>query len=257
GEMVPDRVFPVKPVRRPDADEKATREAVDMIRTAKHPLLLIGAGANRKRTGRALKAFIEETGIPFINTQMGKGDVDERHPLFLGTAALSDHDYLHCAIQHADLIINVGHDVVEKPPFFMKLGGKEVIHINFSSAEVDDVYFPQLNVVGDIATTVNHLGRHLEKQEHWDCSYYKTLKKDIDAHLHEGAADSRFPIIPQYLVSVVRATMPSDGIVALDNGIYKIWFARNYLCHQPNTLLLDNALASMGAGLPSAMGAAI
>ena len=51
--------------------------------------------------------------------------------------------------------------------------------------------------------------------------------------------------------------MPEDGIVALDNGMYKIWFARNYRTHVANTLLLDNALATMGAGLPSAMMAAM
>ena len=49
--------------------------------------------------------------------------------------------------------------------------------------------------------------------------------------------------------------MPSDGIIALDNGVYKIWFARNYKAHTPNSVLLDNALATMGAGLPSAMAA--
>ena len=51
--------------------------------------------------------------------------------------------------------------------------------------------------------------------------------------------------------------MPDDGIIALDNGVYKIWFARNYKAFQPNTVLLDNALATMGAGLPSAIGAKI
>ena len=44
--------------------------------------------------------------------------------------------------------------------------------------------------------------------------------------------------------------MPDDGIICLDNGVYKIWFARNYTARQPNTVLLDNALATMGAGLP-------
>ena len=250
------RLFTVKQIRRPDADEKATLEAIDMIHKAKHPLILIGAGANRKRTSVALKRLIDHTGIPFFNTQMGKGVVDERHPLFMGTAALSDNDYLHCAINKADLIINVGHDVVEKPPFIMEQGGKKVIHINFLSSAVDEVYFPQLNIVGDIATTVNHLDRHIEKQHHWDFSYYKTLKKEIESHIKEKAADRGFPILPQHLVSAVREVMPPDGIVALDNGVYKIWFARNYYCHEPNTLILDNALASMGAGLPSAMGAA-
>ena len=73
------------------------------------------------------------------------------HPLFLGTAALSDHDYLHCGIERADLIVNVGHDVIEKPPFFMHHGGQKVIHVNTFTAQVDDVYFPQLEVIGDIA----------------------------------------------------------------------------------------------------------
>ena len=73
----------------------------------------------------------------------------------------------------------------------------------------------------------------------------------------EGSAEDRFPIVPQRIVADVRKVMPPDGIVALDNGMYKIWFARNYRTPVSNTLLLDNALATMGAGLPSAMMAAI
>ena len=65
----------------------------------------------------------------------------------------------------------------------------------------------------------------------------------------------RFPCYPQRVVKMVRDVMPDDGIICLDNGVYKIWFARNYRAHQPNTVLLDNALATMGAGLPSAMAA--
>jgi acetolactate synthase-1/2/3 large subunit len=58
-------------------------------------------------------------------------------------------------------------------------------------------------------------------------------------------------------VKDIRAVMRDHDIIALDNGVYKIWFARNYRAHQPNTILLDNALATMGAGLPSAMMAAM
>ena len=186
---------------------------------------------------------------------MGKGVIDERHPLFLGTAALSANDFLHNAIRHADLIINVGHDVIEKPPFFMEEGAQKVIHVNFFPAEVDDVYFPQLNVVGDIAHSVHSLADMVDPAEHWDFSYFKKVKSEVDSHLHKYFEDKRFPTLPQRLVNVVRQALPEDGIVTLDNGVYKIWFARNYECYQPNTLLLDNALATMGAGLPSAMAA--
>jgi acetolactate synthase-1/2/3 large subunit len=72
-----------------------------------------------------------------------------------------------------------------------------------------------------------------------------------------GGDDARFPPTPQRVVRDVRAVLPDDGIVALDNGMYKIWFARGYRTHLANTILLDNALATMGAGLPSAMMAAM
>jgi len=248
-----DRIFDVVGFRRPDASEMALQEAAKMIEQAKMPLLLIGAGANRKRTSQALTAFIEKTGIHFFNTQMGKGVVDERHDKFLGTAALSSDDFLHCAIGRADLIINVGHDVIEKPPFFMEKGGTKVIHINFSPAAVDEVYFPQLNVVGDIASSVIQIAKYIEDTSNWDLSYFDRIKTEVESHLSKYSEDNRFPILPQRLVHIIREELPEDGVVTLDNGVYKIWFARNYECYQPNTLLLDNALATMGAGLPSAM----
>jgi acetolactate synthase I/II/III large subunit len=248
-----ETVFPVIGHRRPDATPTALDEAAAMVESAQRPLLLIGAGANRKRICAALTDFVEKTGIPFFTTQMGKGVVDERHPLYLGTAALSDNDFLHCAIDHADLVINVGHDVVEKPPFFMHHGGMQVIHVNFSPAEVDAVYFPQLNVVGDIAYSVQQLAQKIVKKSHWDLSYFNTVRAEIQNQLAQYFSDSRFPTLPQRLVQVLRDTLADDAIISLDNGIYKIWFARNYRCYAPNTLLLDNALASMGAGLSGAM----
>ena len=247
--------LPRSRARRPIAEGKAVKQAVEMIEKAKSPLLLIGAGSNRKMPARMLRSFVDKTNIPFISTQMGKGVLDERDPLFLGNAALSANDFLHRAIANADLIINVGHDDIEKPPFIMESDSFEVIHINFSSAEVDPVYFPQLEVIGDISNSIWQIKERILPQGSWDFSYALKVKKAVDAHLLEGADDPRFPMLPQRFVADVREAMPSNGIIALDNGVYKIWFARNYKAYEPNTVLLDNALATMGAGLPSAMGA--
>lgn len=243
--------------RRPVAEEKAIKAAVDMIEKSRRPLLLIGAAANRKQSSKMLKKFVDKTGIPFFSTQMGKGVVDERHPLFLGNASLSANDFLHRAISHTDLVINVGHDVVEKPPFFMQQGGFKVIHVNYLTAAVDPVYYPQLGVIGDIANSVYQLKERIKPKKKWNFSYFHEVKERLEQHLQEGVDDDRFPIYPQRLVSDVRKAMPDDGIIALDNGVYKIWFARNYKAYKPNTVLLDNALASMGAGLPSAIAAKI
>lgn len=238
------------------ASDTAIQEAAALIKEAKRPLVLVGAGANRKEAREALCDFVHTTRIPFFNTQMGKGVVDERSELFIGTAALSDGDYLHCAIDRADLVINVGHDVVEKPPFFMEKGGKKVIHVNYKSAQVDQVYFPQVEIIGDLRASINRLKEALGKVD-GDFSYFEKIKAGVEKHTLEGADDGRFPIIPQRFVADTRKVMGDKDIIALDNGIYKIWYARNYKAHYPNTVLLDNALATMGAGLPSAMMAAM
>ncbi len=243
--------------RRPIVEEKAVTRALELLRDARRPVLLIGAAANRKMTSKMLRAFVDKQGIPFVTTQMGKGVIDETHPLFLGNCAVSADDFPHRALEAADCILNVGHDVVEKPPFFMNTGQRKVIHVNFTSAEVDPVYFPQAGMVGDIAHSIWRLNEALEPQPHWEFGFFKKVAAALREHTCRGDDDTRFPVLPQHLVKVVRGVMPDDGIIALDNGVYKIWFARNYPARLPNTVLLDNALASMGAGLPSAMAAKI
>ena len=196
-------------VRRPIAEEKSIKKAVEMIEASEHPLLLIGAGANRKLTSKTLLQFVEQTGMHFFTTQMGKGVIDERHPLCLGCAALSSRDFIHTAIEKADLIINVGHDVVEKPPCFMHHDEKlQVIHVNFKTASVDPVYFPQVEVIGDIANSIWQIGQSVKKQDHWNFDHFDKVKKALDLNLEEGATDDRFPIYPQRMVRVVREVMP-------------------------------------------------
>jgi acetolactate synthase-1/2/3 large subunit len=257
AEQTDEAIISASLVRRPTAEEKSIQQAVDRISEAKHPLLIVAAGANRKLTCKILRSFVKKFGIPAVTTQMGKGVVDERDELFLGNAALSSGDFVHRAIEAADLMINVGHDVVEKPPFLMHADGVDVIHINFSTAAVDPVYFPQIEVVGDIANSIWQISELLTRQSHWDFSRFMAIRAAGEEQVQEGSNDDRFPIIPQRLVADVRTATEGSGIVALDNGVYKIWFARNYKAHVPNTVLLDNALATMGAGLPSAMAAKI
>ncbi len=244
-------------VRRPNADMKSIHLAVEMIERAKAPILVIGAGANRKMTGKMLLEFVEKTGIPFLTTQLGKGVIDERHPQFVGCAALSAGDFVHRAIEDSDCIINVGHDVIEKPPFFMR-GANEgkhhtVIHISTKTAEVDPVYFPEIEVIGDIANAIWAIQETITPNTSWDFAKMLAYRAAEVAHTSGLAKDERFPIFPPHLVAQVRVATPDDGIICLDNGVYKIWFARGYSAYLPNTVLLDNALATMGAGLPSAM----
>ncbi len=248
-------VIPRHDIPLPVAPEAALAHAADIIAAAKRPLVMLGAGANRVALTGALSSFVKTTGIPFFTTQMGKGAVTGCSELYIGTAALSERDYIHRMIDQSDLIIAIGHDTVEKPPFLM---GPEqhVLHVGFMPATVERVYFPDTEIIGDVGPGLLRLAELLHGRLTRDADFL-ALKDVVIAHVGDRATESRFPLTPQRIVHDVRQAVPEDGIVALDNGMYKIWFARNYRTHIANTLLLDNALATMGAGLPSAMMAAM
>jgi acetolactate synthase I/II/III large subunit len=249
-------IVPPHVVELPIAPLAAIERAAAMIMAARRPLVMLGAAASRPHLAGPLSAFVRRAKIPFFNTQMGKGAVNAGSNLYIGTAALSERDWVHEAIDQADLIVSIGHDTVEKPPFLMGRNGPQVIHVGATPATVEQVYFPQAEIVGDVGASLAGLADRLEgKLPH--ASALLGLREGILAHLAEGATEDRFPLTPQRIVHDVRKVIPPDGIVALDNGMYKIWFARNYRTSVANTLLLDNALATMGAGLPSAIAASL
>ena len=187
---------------------------------------------------------------------MGKGAVTGGTGLYMGTAALSERDYVHRAIDQADLIISIGHDTVEKPPFFMGPDGPTVLHVGYLPATVEQVFFPAGGARRRCRAEPRAPRRPARRQAAEGAGPARPARRTSWRISATGRTESRWPPTPQRIVHDVRQAMPADGIVSLDNGMYKIWFARNYRTHVANTLLLDNALATMGAGLPSAIMAA-
>jgi acetolactate synthase-1/2/3 large subunit len=247
-------LIPSHPIEIPVASAESLDRAAQMIMQAKSPLLMFGAAASRPRSTSDLAQFVLRTQIPYFTTQMGKGTVPGGSELYMGTAALSERDYVHEAIERADLIVTIGHDTVEKPPFLMGVKGPKVVHVGYRPANVEQVYFPQAEVIGDLGPSLRQLADRIEgKIPH--AQALLPLRESILNRIAARATEDRFT--PQRLVHDIREVMPADGILSLDNGMYKIWFARNYRTRVANTLLLDNALATMGAGLPAAIMAAM
>ena len=247
-------LIPAHAIELPLASSGALDRAAQVIVQAHRPLVMLGAAASRPRSAPDIAQFVLRTRIPYFTTQMGKGTVPGGTELYMGTAALSERDYVHEAIEQADVIITIGHDTVEKPPFIMGAQGPKVVHVGYQPATVEQVYFPQTEVIGDLGPSLRLLADRIEgKIPH--AQALLPLRESILARVAARATENRFT--PQRLVHDVRAVMPPNGILALDNGMYKIWFARNYRTQVANTLLLDNALATMGAGLPSAIMAAL
>jgi acetolactate synthase I/II/III large subunit len=232
----------------PRASDKDIEKAVALIKKAAAPLLICGQHACRQDVAEALETFSEKTGMPFATTQMGKGALDETHDLYMGTMALSDGDFVHKIAAQADLLIMVGHNESEKPPLMACCHSQTILHIHDVPPIINETYFPSHALIGDMAGTIAGMSKTLNKVS---VDRFEELKKAFTKHEQDLRADA----IPFMIVEQVREAIADDGIVTLDNGMYKIWFARHYRARKPNTLLLDNALATMGAGLPSAIAA--
>lgn len=240
-------------VRRPAPDAKALARAAELINKAEHPLVVLSAGANRHLITRELSQFIEKTGIHAVHTQMGKGVLSDASEYSLFAAGIHKRDYVNCGIDKADLIITIGYNIVEYPPSVWNSDcDKRIINIDFTEAQVDKYYNPDVEVIGDIACSLRRLGALVTSRKNGDT--FRTIRAFLDKKL-SPAFRGGYPLTPQEVVWHVREVLSHEDIVTLDNGIYKLWFSRLYRTYRPNTLLLDNALATMGAGLSTAMAA--
>ncbi len=240
-------------VRRPAPDPKALIRAANLINSSENPLVILSSGANRNRISRQLMQFIENTGIYAVHTQMGKGVLSDISMYSLYAAGIHGQDYVNCGIDRADLIITIGYNIVEYPPYVWNRGlDKKIINIDFVEAETDRYFNPDIEVTGDIASSLLRLGELVEVRKNGDT--FRAIRQFLNRKL---SLDTRkhYPLTPQEVVYHVRSVLSHEDIVTLDNGIYKLWFSRLYRTYKPNTFLLDNALATMGAGLPAAIAA--
>src|SRR5690606_29741654 len=190
-------LMPLHLLERPVAHAAALDRATETILAAKRPLVMIGAAGNRPSLVDLISAFVARTRLPFFNTQMGKGAVTGGSNLYMGTAALSEGDCVHEAVDRADLIVAIGHDTIEKPPFLMKsAGGPKVIHVGYQSATVEQVYHPDFEVIGDIGAAVEGLAERLEAKLSPDEGMLE-LRQKILARINDRAEEDRFPPTPQ------------------------------------------------------------
>ena len=241
--------------RRPVIDDKWLKNLIFELENAKSPVILIWAGANRKRITKYLTKFIYKYNIPFFSSQMWKWVVDERSEQYIGTAALTSWDYIHNCLKESDLIISVWYDVVEKPTEILGINGTKLININFFSSYYDYVYSPYLDVVWDIANIFWSLCQQEIDSSWWNFSNIYEINKKNKAQIEENIKleDNFSYMMPRRLCKELREYLWEDDILTLDNWLYKVWIARNYPAYMPNTLVLDNALATMWAWYSSAM----
>jgi acetolactate synthase-1/2/3 large subunit len=244
-------------------------KAVKLILDSKKKLILVGNGCVRGNASIPIRKFVEKTGICSVNTFMAKGVISDKWERHLGTIGIKNADHALIAMNEADLVIAIGYDLVEyNPKFWNGDFSKNIIHIDFTPAEVDTYYCPSVEIAADIESTINailtqlHGSKAVDTTSSSNCflemkmsKSNKKIKKEIIERVNKYKEDSEYPIKPERLITDVRKLIDIHDILISDVGAHKLWIAKIYETFHPNTCLISNGFASMGFALPGAIAA--
>lgn len=242
-------------VVRPDAPApRQVERAVDILRSARRPVVLAGHGAARADATKALVRFSDEFGIQVANTFHGKGVMPDDHRNSIGTLGFMRHDYVNFGFDNADVVITVGYELQEFDPVRINpQADKKIIHIHRFPAEVDAHYSVDVGIIGDISDSLNALTDALDGH-----SFSHAADVPGSGLLAEefarGQQDSRYPLAPARVVADTRAALGRSDVVLVDTGATKMWMARLYPTYEKNTCLISNGLSTMSFALPGALG---
>ena len=240
--------------RRSSPDRQSLRQAGELIDKSPNPIILAGNGVVRKNASSQLRKFAELFGIPVVTTFMGKGAVTAKSDCYLGTLGLNRDRLIPDVFRKADLVIAIGYDLVEYSPCkWNPDADKKIIHIDFTTSEVDVHYVPEVEIISDIREALELLQGMISCNK-W--GGYATNLRDqfISIFEREGSINS-WPVRPQRVLYALRKILGEDDIVISDVGTHKMWIAKFYPVYGNNTLLISNGFASMGFALPAAIGA--
>ena len=244
-------------------------KAVKLILDSRKRLILVGNGCVRGNASIPIRKFVEKTGICSVNTFMAKGVISDKWERHLRTIGIKNADHALIAMKEADLVIAIGYDLVEyNPKFWNGDFSKNIIHIDFTPAEVDTYYCPSVEIAADIESTINailtqlHGSKAVDTTSSSNCflemkmsKNNKKIKKEIIERANKYKEDSEYPIKPERLITDVRKLIDSHDILISDVGAHKLWIAKIYETFHPNTCLISNGFASMGFALPGAIAA--
>ncbi|MGC1246210.1 MAG: acetolactate synthase large subunit, partial [Spirulinaceae cyanobacterium] len=229
--------------------------AAEYVSKAKNPLILVGNGTIRANAGEALTEFATTLNIPVVNTFMGKGIIPYTHPLAMWTIGLQQRDRISCAFDQTDLVIAIGYDLIEySPKKWNPEGNIPIIHIGATPAEIDSSYIPLVEVVGDIADSLDNIVKRADRQGKPTPEALE-LRVEIREEYERYANDDGFPVKPQKIIYDLRQVMGPEDIVISDVGAHKMWMARHYHGDRPNTCIISNGFAAMGIAIPGALAA--
>ena len=232
--------------RRPEPSATELELAARIIRGAERPVVLAGNGVSRVGASAALREFARITGIPVAETFMGKGALDYTDEHALGTVGLQSRDYALAGFEDADVVITAGYDIVEHAPSHWNPNrDKRIVCVDTAPVEVDEHYITEIDLIGDLEVILTRLAEA--------CGPVvapggrpSRLNEIVAGHFEAAKDDDSFPLKPPRALWEIRRALGPRDILVSDVGLHKLWIARMFPAHEPNTVLIANGLAGMG-----------
>jgi len=243
------------------APHDAIRQVSACLKKAKRPVLLLGLMASQPRNAEAIRRFLNKSDLPVTSTYQAAGVIEQAHfHRFAGRVGLFNNQAGDRLLRNADLVITVGYSPVEYEPAQWSNGTAELVHIDVVPAETDSDYTPDVELVGDIADTLDLLTEQVHQQFTLSTETLSILddrRQQRELLAQKGRSLNQFAIHPLRLVRAMQDIVNSDVTLCVDMGSFHIWIARYLYSFRARQVLISNGQQTMGVALPWAIGAAL
>lgn len=247
------------PGYRPDphVSAKELQKAVELIQSARRPVILAGRGVLLSGATPELLEFAERTDTPVAMTLLGLGGMPASHPLNLGMMGMHGEAWVNNTIQQADLILAFGMRFDDRVTGNLKTYATQAkkIHIEIDPSEINKNVRVDVALVGDLRSTLRELLEQVDSCEHsqWLASITE-MRGDSAVRDIQNLPDSGHLYAAHVINDLWRFT-GGKALVTTDVGQHQMWTAQYYHQELPEHLITSGGLGTMGFGLPAAIGA--
>ncbi|UNK52861.1 acetolactate synthase AlsS [Rahnella aceris] len=243
------------------APHDAILQVAQLLKQAKNPVLLLGLMASQPRNAEAIRRLLHKSDLPVTSTYQAAGVIDQASfHRFAGRVGLFNNQAGDRLLRNADLVITIGYSPVEYEPVQWSNGSAELVHIDVMPAETDSDYLPDVELVGDIADTLDLLTEQIPQRIDLSASAIAILddrRQQRELLAQKGRSLNQFAIHPLRLVRAMQDIVNSDVTLCVDMGSFHIWIARYLYSFRARQVLISNGQQTMGVALPWAIGAAL
>jgi acetolactate synthase-1/2/3 large subunit len=248
--------LPPKRIRNNHNQEQFDR-AVELLNSAKRPVILAGRGIMLSGAMRTFEQFVRTSNIPVAMTLLGIGCFPATDPMNLGMMGMHGEAWVNTAIQEADLLLAVGMRFDDRVTGDLRTYARNArkIHIEIDRAEINKNVKVDAAIIGDAGETLANLLPHIHERDHsaW-LAHIKELKGDSAVRDIQSLPDSGH-LYAAHVINDLWKVTEGGAIVVTDVGQHQMWEAQYYHHDQPRTLITSGGLGTMGFALPAAIGA--